>query len=373
MTTCSDCFNNCDHITSDQCVRYTGLDIPLLEIKNGDSLSYVENAIIEFLTSTLDGTGIKPDIDPTIICDLVKNNLPTCGDITIVDVVTALIKSTCDLQEQIDNVNETLTTLNADYTIGCLTGVITSSGTHAILQAVITQLCTTVSNLSTLSLDVLHHYVRTSDMDTIIQDYLDSIGSSTLMKNKMIPYVAVEYYGPLTDFDITGAGTGNWINIYLCNGNHSTPDKRGRIPVGTTTGMGGAGFNPAVDPGISGNPSYYLYSTQGANNVTLSASQMPGHTHVVALTDPSHKHYEFNSTASATGEVSVTSVTYPNYRHDVETGLSYRVTGTSTVSTLGPTSPSSTGITVVNASTGGNLSHPNIPPVLACHYIIYLP
>jgi hypothetical protein len=119
---CSNCFNGCSEIVSDQCVRYTGIDVPVLGIKTGDSLSYVEQALITFLTSTLDGTGIKIDIPTsTTICNLVKQYLPTGQDITAVDLFNALIQATCDLQEQVDAIVAELAILNADYTIGCLT------------------------------------------------------------------------------------------------------------------------------------------------------------------------------------------------------------------------------------------------------------
>ena len=109
---CSNCFNGCTEIVSDRCVMYTGIDIPILGIKEGDSLSFVEQALIEFLTSTLDGSGIKPVIDPQIICDLVKNNLPTCGDLTLNDFLSALIKSACDLQTEVTALTTTVTNIN---------------------------------------------------------------------------------------------------------------------------------------------------------------------------------------------------------------------------------------------------------------------
>ena len=47
---CSNCFNGCAETTSDQCVKYTGVDIPELGITKGDPLSLVllqiTNAII---------------------------------------------------------------------------------------------------------------------------------------------------------------------------------------------------------------------------------------------------------------------------------------------------------------------------------------
>ena len=89
---CSNCFNGCAEIVSDQCVRYTGIDVPVLGIKTGDSLSYVEQALIEFLTSTLNGEGIKLNINPQIICEIVSKNLVTCEDLTLPNVISAIIK-----------------------------------------------------------------------------------------------------------------------------------------------------------------------------------------------------------------------------------------------------------------------------------------
>ena len=71
--TCSNCYNNCSEIQADKCVRYTGVDIPYLTISNGDTLLSVEQKLITFLLSALDGTGIIPEFAP--LCDLVTNNL----------------------------------------------------------------------------------------------------------------------------------------------------------------------------------------------------------------------------------------------------------------------------------------------------------
>ena len=90
------------HIVSDRCVKYTGIDVPVLGIQTGDSLSYVEQALITFLTSALDGTGINPIVNDPIICNVVKQYLPTCGDLSLNDMLTAIIKAACDLQEQVD-------------------------------------------------------------------------------------------------------------------------------------------------------------------------------------------------------------------------------------------------------------------------------
>lgn len=360
---CSNCFNGCSEIVSDQCVKYTGIDIPVLGIQNGDSLSYVEQALITFLTSTLDGSGIKIDINPGISCTLVNQYLPTCGDISAVDIFNALIKAACSLQTQITAVVEDIAVIEANYTVSCLSGVSAGSGTHAIVQAIITKLCTVVTDLAALTLDVETNYVAIVDINTYIAAYLTSIAPvSDQQYKKMVPYTVVEYYGPLTNFDAAGAGYPllGWDKVYLCNGANGTPDKRGRLAVGAIQGVpGGGALAPAVDPTTAGNPNYSLNSTYGANVIVLDATQIPSHTHTPTIT-----------------------VTDPGHIHALAIAQSYTGSPTSAIPGSGATSPSTTntsshttGITVsaTNSNTGGGLSHNNVPPVLACYYIMYKP
>lgn len=354
--TCSNCFNGCTETTSDKCVKYTGIDVPVLGIKNGDSLSYVEQALIEFLTSTLDGSGIKLDIAPESICTLVNDFLPNCADLTMYDLSVALINSACSLQEQVDAINLTLSAAEADYDIDCLTGVTASSGTHVILQAVIDLLCEVNADLNAVTLDISTNYVSISDIDTYIADYLSTIGASTLISNKMVPYVAVEYYGSTSFFNATGAGTGDWANIYLCNGLNGTPDKRGRVGIGVTTGMGGSSFDAAVDPAIAGNPAYTLYSKAGANIVTLDATQIPSHTHAAVLAMAPHSH-TISPVYTAGGSI----LNHLSFASNIAESV---VTATGLTTSTG---------TVTNSATGGGLAHANNQPALACLYIIYIP
>jgi microcystin-dependent protein len=359
MSICSNCYNGCTEIVSDRCVKYTGIDVPVLGIQTGDSLSYVEQALITFLTSTLDGTGVKIDLAPTIICDLVKQYLPTCKDLSIVDVSKALVQAACDLQEQVDDIVADVAIIEADYNVNCLTGVTASSGTHAIVQAVINKLCQVQIDLTALALDLSTNYVQISDLDDLIQDYNDNSGQTTLIKNRMVPFAVVPYYGPITFFNGSGAGTGDWINIYLCNGNNGTPDLRGRTLVGVTDGtMLGGTMDPQVIPTTLGNPTYSLGTTQGTNQVTLNLTQIPNHTHtitsVATVNDPGHFH---NVQGAASGEG------FP--KMDNGQGVT------------GNTTTNQTGITVNVTSSasfeGGGLPHTNIQPSIGCRYIIYIP
>lgn len=363
---CSNCFNGCSQITSDQCVRYTGVDVPILGIQQGDSLSYIQQALIEFLVSTLDGSGIKVDIDPNILCPVVSNNLPTCGDITIVDVMNALIKTTCFIQTEIvaiqadiTNIEADITEINGPYTLpsGCLGTLPANPTTHDVVQAVVTTLCAFI-------VDVQTNYVLLADLDTLIAQYLASQGTGNKVYEKMIPYVAYEYYGdPIGKFDGTGAGFGDWEKVYLCNGDNGTPDKRGRVAVGATSGMNGTvAMDAAVNPGGL-NPAYSVLTKVGSNGVTLNTQQMPSHTHTptINLKDPGHGH-----DVAASGS-------------NLDSNIGLKRNGATDGFLPGPTpyiKTNVTGITVdsaINSSEGGGQAHPNNQPAIGCYYIMYRP
>lgn len=363
MSDCQNCYNGCTEIVSDRCVKYTGIAIPGLGIQTGDTLSFVEQALSTFLLSTLNGTGIKIDVSNIDICFLVQKYLPTCGDLTIVDISKALIQAACDIQEQVDAILVTLAALNADYTIGCLTGVTVSSDTHAIVQATINKLCALQLDVTALALDLETNYITVDAIDGYIAAYLASTGTSTLVSSKMVPYSILPFYGDITGkFDITGAGLGDWAKIYLCNGLNSTPDLRGRVPVGVTA-MSGAGFPAQTQPGLNGNPDYNTkgITTFGANQVTLNATQMPLHTH--------------SGATIAAGEHTHTYTQYTLDQEVAETGSGVRglnpantQTGAFVTSSAGSHTHS-----VTISSEGGGLAHSNIQPVISVYYIIYIP
>lgn len=376
---CSNCYNGCAEIVSDKCVRYTGIDVPVLGIQTGDSLSYIEQALIEFLTSTLNGVGIKPIIDQAIICEAVANKLPTCGEFTLNDYISALIEIACDIQDQVSAIDVKLATLNADYTLGCVGGVASNDGTHDVLQAVINKLCYVDVNLTALALDLDTNYVKISEIDTLIQTYLDSLPASSLQSSKMIPYTAVEYYGSLSYFDGTGAGLGDWANIYLCNGLNGTPDKRGRVPVGAISAVPGGTLSSVVNPAVAGNPNYAVGDAiYGANTITLTASQIPAHTHLATATvTDTHRHL---IAADITENVSnYANATTPIVRATNEgtySEYSLRANTTGLEATVGRTSKASSGsinVNVTNSPNSGGQSHSNIQPTLACYYIMYIP
>jgi len=367
---CTNCYNGCVEIVSDKCVRYTGPTIPALNITTGDTLLHVEEMITTKLVPLLTGTGDVITIASGDKCALINGFLIGITSPNSTQLFTALVKSVCSLQAQVTAVAADIAVLNADYTIGCLTGVTASSDTHAIVQAVITKLCQLGVDLAALALDLDTNYVKLSDLNTLIQDYLDSL-APTQNYTKMVPYTAVEYYGPLSYFDITGAGIAadGFDKIYLCNGLNGTPDKRGRVPVGAIVGMGGGALDAAVNPIYAGNPNYALGDGGGANSVILNSTQIPAHSHSATVVDPGH--YTVIKTAtSILSEWDWNSTNDGNPITRIENVAGNRV-GTEQIATT--TTKAYTGVSVTNSNTGGGLSHANIQPVRACYYIMYIP
>ena len=365
---CTGCFNGCTQITSDKCVKYTGNDIEFLGVENGMSLAEVEEKITDYLQTVLDGSGIIPTL-PESICTLIDDLLPSSGDITLNHVISALIAAACSLQTQVTSVSDDVAVIEADYTIGtCLTGVVASSGTHNILQAVINQLCTVSAYVTALQ-NALVTYVAIADIDTYIANYLATNVASTKMYTKMVPYAAIEFYGDLTGkFDLTGAGIGDWEYVYLCNGLHGTPDKRGVFPVGVT-GMGNAPYGGAIIYGLS--------DTGGSNNVTLATANVPAHNHnvVVTLSDPGHKHLFGSEDYIDNGGYQIAYSIIPGNK-GFQTTADPHLRHFYTKNVDNTNNPQTTGITVSGvtvSNTGSNVAHENRPPYLACYYIMYVP
>lgn len=365
---CTNCYNGCVETISDECVRYTGLAIPELNIQPGDTLVHVEQMITDKLVPLLTGTGDVITISSHDLCPLIEGFLIGITDPNTTQLFTAVIQSICTLQSEIDALDSTVGGIESNYTVGCLTGVTAGSGTHAILQAVIAKLCVVAADLAAFKLNVPLTYVKIADLNALIAAYIASqTGNITQQYLKMVPYTAVEYYGPLTNFDGTGAGisTLGWDKVYLCNGLNGTPDKRGRVTVGAIKNVPGGPLNPAVDPVFIGNPNYAVRDIAGVNAVTLLTSQLPSHTHIATATanstvsDPGHFHYSGHSPKgwSSSGTIGVTDeVPQTNKTTDATTGITVTTT-----------------VGVTNSSAGGGASHNNIQPSLAAYYIMYIP
>ncbi len=374
---CQNCYNGCADIISDKCTKYTGNNVPELGIENGDSLFSVQQSIFSFLLSVIDGTSIKPEINQEFICEKISQYLGE-QELTLSNIINAILQTACDLQTQVTNVKNSVDTINTAYTLSCVSGVTDNTNTHEVLQAVITKLCSVNTALTALSLNVSTNYVKVSELNSLIAAYLSGGSSSTKLYHKMVPYTVVEFYGDITGkFDATGAGLGEWEKIYLCNGNNGTPDKRGRVSVGTTTGMGGGTLDAAVDPSNSGNPNYSLGTKYGSCMVSLNITQIPSHSHTATNTVIDAGHFHYLSTVSGqTSKPALSPSTYLASVNNEGNDGNYVLGGTlEALPSVGKSATSTTNISVQTSlsNIGGGLGHNNVQPSIGCYYIMYIP
>jgi hypothetical protein len=346
---CTNCYDGCGTPVPDACVKYTGQDIPLFGLCTGDPLSKVEEVLINKLTSALDGTGILLS-DITLNCSFITDLL-NGQDKTLVNLIQVLVQANCTLKEMVDAIEYELT---APYTFNtvCLEGLNQDSTRDDILQAAINKICSVAATTDIIFAD----YVKATDLNSLIAQYLLTAGASGDQQSaKMVPYVAYEYYGSLSNFDSGGKGlsSAGFNKVYICNGQNGTPDKRGRVAVGAIQGVPGGTLDAAVDPNLPANPNtnYTLSQKFGQSYVALNIQQMPAHTHTV--NDPGHAHsYTFGgNSASGSNEQGYQRWDTNNQNKTTQS--------------------SQTHITIGNA--GGSQSHENRQPSIAAYYIMYIP
>lgn len=359
---CKDCLQNCDKIVSDKCVQYTGPEIPELGICPGDSLYEFEAAIVEELLSFRDGTGITLDDLVTNGCTFMSDQLGALPK-TIQNVLQILWDTGCTLKGLIDDIDEQLDS-NPVFNTACLTGLPVNPTRDDILQAAITLLCqikTTVDAIPST-------YVKLSDLTSLVTIVVNNIisppgGGVTQYNSRMIPYVAVPYFGSLSNFDANGAGQTalGFQKIYLCNGSNGTPDIRGRIVVGAVRNVPGLSLDTAVDPINPGNPNWALNDKSGENTHLLTIPEIPAHSH--NITDPGHKHNINGITGGDNNDNSNTQRFAGGDKGLTENGFFFTNTQACQLAT--------TGITI--DSVGGSQPHNNIQPSIASYYIMYIP
>lgn len=353
---CKDCLNNCPTIITDQCVLYTGPEIPLLGVCPGDQLSKFEEAVVEELTGVLTGAGINP-ANVTISCDFLSDILGVSSP-SLSNLLQMLITASCTLKDLVDEINEQLAN-NTVFDTACLTGLPSNPTRDDILQAVVTLLCTIKTTVDAIPTT----YVKNSDLTNLVTQIVNNIiggGSVTQYNTRMVPFGVVAYFGSLSNFDANGIGISSlgYEKIYLCNGLNGTPDLRGRTLVGAIQSVPGGPLDAAVNPAVNpNNPAWSVFMKLGETYHTLSSSEMPVHSHTV--NDSGHSH----------------SLTFSNAIHSKDAGSTQVLSlGTNTISPVtiaDRTGTSTTGITL--SSTGGGQPHINIQPSMATYYITYIP
>jgi hypothetical protein len=349
---CTNCFDGCGTPMPDDCVRYTGANVPLLGISTGDPISKVEASIIAKLEEFAVGQGITlSSID--LKCDYLKTLFGCCQDKTLVNLIQLLVDSNCTLKALIDTLyQDAVPTFS--FSTGCLTGLPATPTRDDILQALLVKVCGMDVTVNLIYGD----YVKASQLNSLISSYLSSVSPSVQQNTKMVPYVCYEYYGSMANFDSTGKGLSSvgFDKVYVCNGSNGTPDKRGRVAVGAIQGVpaGTVALDSAVDPSLPANAgtNYSIKQKFGQSFTTLSVAQMPAHTHTA--TDSGHVHGLNASTNVSLLGIGAVAGTDPGG-----------------VKSAGSSATGFANITI--SSTGNSSAHENRQPSIGAYYIMYIP
>jgi hypothetical protein len=348
---CKDCFNGCgDELTSDRCVKYTGPDVPALDICTGDSLSVVEDKLLTAVSEMTTGDGIK--LSGITGCSSVTSLFD--DDKTLESIVQALVTVLCAVKASVTSIQNSSKPHVFDKK--CLSGITGSSSRDAVIQAAINKIC----SIDTSVTNILNDYVKSSDLEDLISDYLESINTTNVTQNylKFVPYVAYEYYGPLTNFDGSGKGLASFgfDKVYICNGANGTPDKRGRTAVGAVAGVPGPALDADVDPVLPANvgTNYALNQKFGKSNIILTVPQLPAHSHTI--TDPGHDHdyYTILNQGGGVGDGLANSHSHGN--EDIPNKTTTKEVTNITINAAGSSQP-----------------HSNVQPSIAANFIMYIP
>lgn len=345
---CSNCYNGCGTPIPYSCIKYTGPDLVDYDLETGDPISMFFTSLKTKVDSALNGTGI---VLSTTLCKTLSDLLST-DEKNLANLMQVYADAICDIKTEVADI-DTIVNQPYSFSTSCLDDLPSNPSRDDILQATIQKVCSLNTTVTTVNND----YVKATDLNNLIQQYLDNVTPDTpVFQNsaKMVPYVAYEYYGPLSNFDSSGKGlaANGFDKVYLCNGSNGTPDKRGRVAVGAIQGVPGGALDAEVDPTLPANPStnYTLGQKFGKSYVTLDLSQIPSHSH--SVTDPGHVHSVVSQGRGDNGLIKLAIGDNNNFPSQT-------------------TEPATTGISIGNA--GGGQYHENRQPSIAAYYIMYIP
>jgi microcystin-dependent protein len=179
-----------------------------------------------------------------------------------------------------------------------------------------------------------------------------------------VPLAAgLDYWGPATPNSAFAFPAGQAISRTIYSGlfgivgttygigdgstTFNLPDKAGRVSAMKEVS------SARLTPAFFGASSTSLGATGGAESHALTIAEIPAHSHANALVDPGHAHL----TDRANGQ---------------SPSIGTNAFGSNNLVNLnnGPTSSSTTGITISNATTGGGGAHTVVQPTIVCNYII---
>jgi len=359
----------CPDPVSSNCVKYEGDSIPILGICTGDTITEVEQVIINKLLDITSGTGIVLSSVTLDNCQYLKT-IFAGKDKTLANLLQLLIDSECNLKSLIDQINAKLepTGNNFIFDLKCVTVTANPIKTEDVLQGTINVLCALKTQVDNIASNQNNTQIINDTAGNLLKNAIvgctgiNVTGSGASVKIELSgmvpPYVALPYFGPTSYFDGDGKGLPNtqYCKFRLCNGKGGTPDMRGVVPIGAIQGVQGGALNPIVDPTGDASLNYAMGQIAGRNKATLNTNNIPAHVHPV--NDPGHSH--------------VATVFYWTDRVQGGSGGTISTTNVDGRTATITVSSSTTGITVgANVTTTQPISL--VQPVMPCYFIMLIP
>jgi microcystin-dependent protein len=362
----------CVDVTPDNCVIYTGPDIPSLGICNGDKLSEIEAIILSTLQDLMSKHNDLYDI--TLDCDYTQY-LMMNKEKDLISLLQALFNSQCELKSLIDALSAVVYK-PLSFDTKCL--ALPSDDLHGIIQALIDNSCKNSTDITNLQNQFAGGSLTTTINVAAGNTVLNAISvcdknSYGITKSGSGESAQVKIYGlvppmcpipciaPLSNFDSTGKGLpdGPYCGMFIMNGMNGTPDWRGygfasvvNIPGINST----VPLNPMVDPAQKyGGMNLPIGIKYGTNQETLTVNNMPVHSHGMQEIAASLKafvtYYQGRS-----GSGSEWSARFDNPGADNQ-NRQFTVTGS---------------ITATVAPAGGGSPHNNVQPTTYGYWIVRL-
>jgi microcystin-dependent protein len=181
--------------------------------------------------------------------------------------------------------------------------------------------------------------------NTPIGGLMAYLGSTAPNSNFVLPFgqaISRTTYTTLFALVSTTFGTGDGSTTF------NVPDLRGRAIFGLDN-MGGSAANRITVAGGNYNGTT-LGATGGAQNHTLTTTEMPSHTHANFLTDPGHLHSVHANNGANLGPNVAQSGTISNTSFNTDAAV--------------------TGITITNASAGSDGAHTVMNPSMVLPFIL---
>lgn len=297
-------------------VKYTGPDIPSLDVCTGDYLDEIEAIILNKLVEFASGEGITIEGIDFDQCDFLQSFVVCCAqDKSLLAILNGMLKSLCTLNDDITEVSTSVTNIQTtlNYTIvpGCLS--VTNTKIDTVLNKLIFEYCAFVQKVTAIFGGDLDNPVLGDDIinqifDSVVTRVFNNISGCSpndVVKTGTGVNTQIEIRGtcpigsfmfgnwPISYFDTDGLGKEEYglCGWAIMNGQNGI-DARGFTFAMATNIPSPVALNSIVDPVFNSDADIdtTIGSIKGKTKHKLAGNESGIGSHIHTITDPGHTH-----------------------------------------------------------------------------------